>query len=64
MAILWSTGAAEQIRSGDALYRALGHATALVDGGASILLLRDDGQAEGSSTVPLAARRYYHQLGN
>lgn len=51
MAILWSTGAAEQIRSGDALFRALGHATALVDGGAGILLLRDDGQAEGSSTV-------------
>jgi PAS domain S-box-containing protein len=51
MAILWSTGTTEQIRSGDALYRALGHATALVEGGASILLLRDDGQREGSPKI-------------
>jgi PAS domain S-box-containing protein len=51
MAILWSTGATEQIRTGDALHRALGHSTALVEGGASILLLRDDGQGEGAGPL-------------
>ncbi|MGO8951252.1 MAG: sensor histidine kinase [Ktedonobacterales bacterium] len=51
MAILWSTSATEQIRSGDALYRALGHATTLVEGGASILLLRDEGQRDGAAAI-------------
>src|SRR5271165_2940085 len=51
MAILWSTGTTEQSRTGDALYRALGHATALVDGGAGILLLRDEGQGEGATAL-------------
>ncbi len=51
MAILWSTGVTEQPRSGDTLYRALGHATALVEGGAALLLLRDDGQGDGTADI-------------
>jgi PAS domain S-box-containing protein len=51
MAILWSTGVTDQIRSGDTLYRALGHATTLVEGGASILLLHDEGQGDGAAAI-------------
>ena len=44
MAILWSTGIGERLREGSALRRALGNAVALVEGGAGVLALNDEGQ--------------------
>jgi PAS domain S-box-containing protein len=44
MAILWPTGTPEQTRPGEALRRALGHAVALVEGGAGVLALKEDGE--------------------
>jgi PAS domain S-box-containing protein len=43
MAILWSSGTVETARPADALRRALGHAIVLVEGGAGVLVLRDNG---------------------
>jgi PAS domain S-box-containing protein len=46
MAILWPTGIPEPARPGEALRRALGHAVALVEGGAGVLALVDDGDGD------------------
>ncbi len=46
MAILWPSGAAETARAADALRRALGHAIVLAEGGAGVLVLRDDAGAK------------------
>ena len=47
MAILWPMGSAEPSRTGGALRRALSHAVALVEGGAGVLALPDDGDDSG-----------------
>lgn len=50
MAILWPSGATgDQARTGEVLRRALGHAVTLVEGGAGVLVLRDDGSGEGAT---------------
>lgn len=50
MAILWPSGAAgDQARTGEVLRRALGHAVTLVEGGAGVLVLRDDGSDAGAT---------------
>ena len=51
MAILWPTITSEQMRSGDALRRALGHAVVLIDGGAGVLALNGDDDDERSGTA-------------
>ncbi|MFI5271892.1 MAG: sensor histidine kinase [Ktedonobacterales bacterium] len=56
MALLSPTGAAEQARSVETLRRALGHTVTLVDAGAGVLALRDDGGGESGSTGGAAAR--------
>jgi PAS domain S-box-containing protein len=53
MAILWPSGAAETARVADALRRALGHAIVLVEGGAGVLVLHDDGDG---ATLPDESR--------
>jgi PAS domain S-box-containing protein len=50
MAILWSTGTGEQLRQGSALRRALSNAVALVEGGAGVLALSDEGQDDTPGT--------------
>ncbi len=51
MAILWPTGnAPEQTRPGEALRRALGHAVALVEGGAAVLALKEEGDGAETGT--------------
>src|SRR5438270_4499891 len=55
MAILWPTTQPEQARPGEALRRALGHAVALVEGGAGVLALRSDGEEGEDERAPGAA---------
>jgi PAS domain S-box-containing protein len=43
MAIVWPTGTQEQVRSGEALRRALGAVVTLIGGGAGVLVLADSG---------------------
>lgn len=47
MAILWPEGSTVQSRTGGALRRALGHSVTLVEGGAGVLALLEDGDANG-----------------
>jgi PAS domain S-box-containing protein len=49
MAILWPAGAAEQMRADETLRRALASAVALVDAGAGVLVLAEDGEDEDTS---------------
>ncbi len=47
MRLLWPSGSnIDQTSAGDALRRALGHAVALVEGGAGVLALRNDGETD------------------
>jgi PAS domain S-box-containing protein len=46
MAIVWPTGTQEQVRSGEALRRALGAVVTLIGGGAGVLALTDSGNAD------------------
>jgi PAS domain S-box-containing protein len=52
MAILWPTGAGDQIQPSEALRRALRYAVALAEAGAGLLALRADGA--GSAAGPLS----------
>ena len=54
MAILWQTGSSELSRTSSVLRRALGHAVTLVEGGAGVLALPDDGEGDGAGTAGTA----------
>ncbi len=56
MAILWSTGTGERLREGSALRRALSNAVALVEGGAGVLALNDEGQDDTVGAIPSETR--------
>ncbi|HZC06895.1 MAG TPA: ATP-binding protein [Ktedonobacterales bacterium] len=51
MAILWPTGAADQIQSGEVLRRTLRFAVSLAESGAGLLALRADGMGAGARTL-------------
>jgi PAS domain S-box-containing protein len=55
MAILWPTSLPEPTKPGEALRRALGHAVALVEGGAGVLSLRSEGDDEEPQPAMLDA---------
>ncbi len=55
MAILWSTGTGERLREGSALRRSLSNAVALVEGGAGVLSLNDEGQDDTVGAIPSEA---------
>ena len=52
LTMLQPMGAVEQARATEALRRALSHAVTLVEGGAGVLALRDDGAGEGALATP------------
>ncbi|HLZ20985.1 MAG TPA: ATP-binding protein [Ktedonobacterales bacterium] len=60
MAILWPAGSLDAQRHSEMLRRALGHAVTLVEGGAGILVLPDEGDSDSTSAQAADEPRILH----